>query len=74
MEEWDKIKTWYSSNATIFFSDWSISVLEEKSSLLLENMNSEKKDNIITNIKLFLESGTLWTKATKLWEKSDFQV
>ena len=73
--EWDSIKTGFSSKATIFFSDWSISVLEENSKLILENMDLNKKDNLITRIKLYLESGILWTKATSLnSEGSSFEV
>jgi len=75
LTEWDSIHTWYSTQATIFFSDWSISVLEENSKLLLENMQYLKKDSIITKIKLFLESWIIWTEATKInSSSSDFEI
>jgi hypothetical protein len=49
--------------------------LEENSKITLENMILNKKDNLITRIKLFLESGVLWTKATSLnSEGSEFEV
>ena len=75
--EWDTIETSASSSATIFFSDWSQSLLEENSKLKLENLEFQEKDNLLTRIQLLLESGTLWTKATNLnseeWN-SEFQV
>ena len=75
--EWDTIETWDTSSTTIFFSDWSQSVLEENSKLVLKELKFKEKDNLLTRVNLFLESGTLWTKATSLnsenWT-SDFEV
>ncbi|MDQ7009622.1 MAG: FecR domain-containing protein, partial [Candidatus Gracilibacteria bacterium] len=73
----DIIETSNSSTATIFFSDGSQSVLSENSKLVLEEMKFKQEDNLLTRIKLSLESGILWTKATNLnsdSEKSDFEV
>jgi len=75
--QWDTIETWASSKTTIFFSDWSLSVLEENSKLVLTELKFQQKDNLLTRINLFLESWTLWTKATTLnsedWQ-SDFEI
>jgi len=75
--QWDTIETWNSAKTTIFFSDWSQSVLEENSKLVLENLEFKEEDNLLTRVNLFLESGTLWTKATRLNQEdwgSDFEV
>ncbi len=74
--EWTKIKTWTNSwdSVEIYFSDWSVSVLEANSELTLTNMKYKEKNSLFTNIKIFLKSWKLWTKATKLSKESEFQV
>ena len=76
--EWDTITVSDWGSATIFFSDWSQSVLWEswqESKLTLASMEFKSEDNLLTNIQLALDSGTLWTKATNLnSDGSDFEV
>jgi len=75
---WTKIQTSANSNAIIFYSDWSRSTLEENSSLEIKEMNylkSEQKHNLLTSVKLFLENGTIWTKASRLnQDGSEFEI
>ena len=78
--QWDTITVPANWTATIFFSDWSQSVLWEASQiskLELKEMIFKEEDNLLTRVNLFLESGTLWTKATRLNQEdwgSDFEV
>jgi prepilin-type N-terminal cleavage/methylation domain-containing protein len=79
--EWDTIIVPSWATATIFFSDWSQSVLWDaswESKLVLSEMNFNWDDNLLTRINLFLSSWTLWTKATNLnsegSQKSAFEV
>ncbi|MDQ7009103.1 MAG: FecR domain-containing protein [Candidatus Gracilibacteria bacterium] len=37
-------------------------------------MTLDEKDNLVSRINLSLKSGILWTKATKLYSKSEFEV
>lgn len=72
--EWDAITTWTAETKEIFFSDWSVSIIEENSSLTLNKLNFPEWDNLNTIIKLALWAGTIWTKATSLNENSEFEV
>ena len=77
---WDTVSVSAGWQAYIFYSDWSQSTLwdsSKDSKLVFANMQYKQKNNLLTRIQLALDSGTLWTKATKLnsnWEKSDFEV
>lgn len=78
---WDVTKNWSLEIINnepnwleIFFSDWSISLLEPNSELTLNKLNFKWKDNLNTLIKLSLWAGKIWTKATKLNEQSQFEV
>jgi hypothetical protein len=59
--EWDKltVNAWWT--ATIFYSDWSQSILWDTANdsiLEFANMEFKQEDNLLTNIQLALESGT----------------
>lgn len=62
----------------IFFSDGSVSILEadtgEDANIELQELDFPKGNNLITNIKLFLNAWSLWTQATKLDKESNFEV
>ena len=72
--EWDTIITWVWEEFELFFSDGSVSVLEENSELTLNKLNFKNDDNLNTIIKLGLWAGSLWTKATQLNDESEFEV
>lgn len=65
---------WY---AQIYYSDGSSSTLWDDSSastITLSNMAFVEDNNLYTQIKLTLHIGSLWTNATTLDSKSDFEV
>lgn len=75
--EWDTITVAAWQELEIFFSDWSVSVLWEPTSqtvLTLNKLNFKGKDNLNTLVQLWLEAWQIWTKATKLNDKSEFEV
>jgi len=72
--EWDTITTWPSEQKEIFFSDWSVSILEAGSEIILDKLNFKWKDNLNTFVKIWLTAGTIWTRATKLNEQSEFEI
>lgn len=75
--EWDRLKVgtwWY---AEIYMSDGSVSTLGDEtleSEMVFSNMRFLEDGNLITQVKLALNMGSLWTKAAKLSEKSQFEV
>lgn len=71
--EWDSVSSWIDTKE-LFFSDWSVSVLEPNSNIVLNKLNFPKENNLVTEIKIFLEAGAIWTKATKLDEDSMFEI
>ncbi|MDP2090156.1 MAG: FecR family protein [Candidatus Gracilibacteria bacterium] len=75
--EGDTITVAAGQELEIFFSDGSVSVLGEPTSqtvLTLNKLNFKGKDNLNTLVQLGLEAGQIWTKATKLNDKSEFEV
>jgi len=75
--KWDEIKVWDNSFANIYFSDWSRSTLESNSDLVLSDMDYKSDNNLLTKIKLTLQNGNIWTKATKLnpeWSEFDIST
>lgn len=77
LKEWDKINIWTWSYAEMYLSDWSYSSLWDESSnteIILANMRYVEKNNIFTNIKIALNVWSIWTKASKLWEKSNYEI
>ena len=74
---WDKIEIEPQTYATIYFSDWSTSILWDEynsSELILSNMTFTWDTNLITQIKLVLWAWTIWNKATNLSPESAFEV
>lgn len=70
-----QVQTW--SYADIYYSDGSTSTLwdiGESSSITLSQMRYIEENNLFTNISIALNAGSLWTKAVKLADKSEFQV
>ena len=72
--EWDTITTWIWETKEIYFSDGSVSILEENSSITLEKLDFPNENNLNTLVKLSLWAGTIWTKATHLNNESEFKV
>jgi type II secretory pathway pseudopilin PulG len=58
----------------IFFSDGSVSVLENGWKLKLTKLSFPNENNLNTLVKLSLWAWTIWTKATHLNNKSEFEV
>ncbi len=74
--EWDDIETGTESYVNIFFSDWSVSTLKADSKLTLSSLKYKStENNLLTQIKLFLWTWEIFTKATSLnSDGSDFEV
>lgn len=72
-KEWDTIIS-TGTKLEIFFSDWSTSIIEPNTTLVLSEMDFPKDTNLVSNIKLFLQAGSIWTNATKLDEDSSFEI
>jgi len=71
--EWDVIKA-TNGDLEIYFSDGSVSVLEDGGELTLSKLSFPKDNNLNTLIKLSLWAWTIWTKATNLDEESEFEI
>ena len=75
LKTWDQIISSSSWSANIYFSDWSVSYLEENSNLVLSEMSyKNSEDNLLTKIVLYLGKWSLFTKATALNSWSDFEI
>ncbi len=75
--EWDKIEIEAGKYIDIYYSDGSYSSLwdqAERSQIQFKEMRYIEENNLFTSIKIALNMGSLWSKATKLADKSDFQV
>lgn len=76
-KEWDRLKIsswWY---ANIYYSDGSTSILWDnmrETELSFASMQYPQENNLITKIKLALKTGTIWTKAAKMWKDSEFSI
>ena len=73
-KKWDTISTWAWENKEIYFSDGSVSVITENSSITLTEMDFPSETNLISKILITLDAGSIWTKATKLDSESSFEV
>ncbi len=71
--EWDTITASW-TYLEIFFSDGSVSILEDWWELTLTELSFPKEDNLNTIVKLSLAAWTIWTRATSLNEGSEFEV
>lgn len=75
--EWDTIKvsTWWTIE--LYYSDGSTSLLWDtnaSSEITLSQMRYIEENNLFTSIKISLNMGAIWTKASKLADKSEFQI
>jgi len=50
----------------IYFSDGSVSVLEPGTTVLFEELDFPKENQLVSNVKLYLTAGAIWTKVTQL--------
>lgn len=73
-KKWDTINnnTW--NNLEIFFSDWSTSIITAWTIVNLNELDFPKENNLVSKINLFLQAWSIWTKATRLWEESSFDI
>ena len=63
--------------AELYYSDGTYSVLWDETSaskVIIQTMEFPEENNLITNIKLILESGMIWNKAANLDDESEFQI
>lgn len=75
--EGDTLQVWTGSYADIYYSDGSMSSLwdiTEQSNITFAQMRYLEENNLFTHIKIALNAGSLWTKAVKLADKSEFQI
>ena len=73
----DTIEIPQNNNATIYFSDGTVSALWDTSQatkLTLQNLEFPKENNLITKVQLVLQSGMIWNKAASLDEESEFEI
>lgn len=73
----DTIEIPQNNNATIYFSDGTVSALWDTSQvtkLTLQNLEFPKQNNLITKVQLVLQSGMIWNKAASLDEESQFEI
>jgi len=73
-EEWDTITNNSSTDLEIYFSDWSVSIITPGTTIRLTKLDFPKENNLVSNVLLFLETWTIWTQATRLWEESTFDI
>lgn len=73
-KQWDTISTQAWETKEIFFSDGSVSVIQENSSLTLNELDFKWENNLNTVVKLGLQAGRIWTKATSLNDNSEFEI
>ena len=76
-KQWDTIIVPINQTLEIFFADGSVSILWDtlkETRITLNELNFKWKDNLNTLVKLWLEAGKIWTKATKLNTNSEFVV
>lgn len=77
LKSWDTIEVDQNWIVELYYSDWSQSILWDKSHktiITLQKMDFIQKNNLVTDIKLILESGMIWTKAAKLDQESWFEI
>ena len=77
LKSWDTIEVSQNWAIELYYSDWSRSVLWDNSNnsvLTLQKMEFIQDNNIITDIKLVLESWMIWNKAASLDDESGFEI
>ena len=77
LKSWDTIEVEQNAIAELYYSDGSRSILWDTSRptlLTLSKMEFSQENNLITDIKLVLESWMIWNKAASLDEESGFEI
>ena len=77
LKSWDTIEVPQNGVVELYYSDGSRSVLwdsSNKTKLTLQKMEFTEENNLITDIKLVLESWMIWNKAASLDEESGFEI
>jgi hypothetical protein len=60
------IKTRDDERLEIYFSDGSVSLLEPNTEVRFDDLKFPKENKLLTQVKVFLSAGAIWTKATQL--------
>lgn len=77
LKSWDTIEIDQNWIVELYYSDGSHSILwdtSRKSILTLQKLEYPQENNLITDIKLVLESGMIWNKAAHLDDESWFEI
>lgn len=77
LKEWDKVKVWVWGYVDIYYSDWSYSVIwdtVQESEIQFTQMRYLEESNLFTHVRVMLNAWSIWTKAAKLADKSEFEV
>lgn len=77
LRTWDTIEIAQNWVVELYFSDGSRSVLWDtiqNTKLTLQKMEYKQENNLVTDIKLILESGMIWNKAASLDDQSEFEI
>ena len=72
--QWDTIINNSWAEIELFFSDWSVSVIEDWTTIVLTELDFPNENDLVSKVNLFLQAWSIWTKATKLDEDSSFEV
>ncbi|MDD3793719.1 MAG: FecR family protein [Candidatus Gracilibacteria bacterium] len=59
---------------TLYFSDGSISSISNGTTIILTDIDFPKENNLVSKVNLFLQAGSIWTKATRLGNDSSFEI
>jgi type II secretory pathway pseudopilin PulG len=81
VRQWDQIELWQNNFADLYFADGSVSVLwddSKETKLTLSSLDYKKdENNLLTQVKLYLSVGSIFTQATALNQEddwSDFEI
>lgn len=77
LNEWDILKVWAWGYVDIYYSDWSYSALwdaTQESEIQFNQMRYVEESNLFTQVTVMLNAWSIWTKAVKLADKSEFEV
>ncbi len=76
-KEWDNLKVSQNWFANLYYSDWSYSMIWDSSTnseINFKNMRFIEDNSLLTSVKIMLNAWSIWTKAVKLDDKSEFEV
>lgn len=77
IKKWDKLEIEQNAKVEIYYSDGSKSILwdtQEPTIITFTNMDYVEENNLYTTIKITLDMWSIWSKASKLADKSEFEV